>query len=130
MTTLIAVLLAGYVVILILVLALLRAVPIVLALLRAVPTSDWSSPGPNGRASFIHLPLSPQPTGRDRSARDLAVRNQAGAAAANSMRATAWVLGAVVVTLAAWGYLAWLARIPEPWAIELKRSLYCWALVE
>ena len=52
MTTLIAVLLAGYVVILILVLALLRAVPIVLALLRAVPTSDWSSPGPNGRASF------------------------------------------------------------------------------
>jgi len=45
-------------------------------------------------------------------------------------RSTAWGLGAIVVTLATWGYLAWLARVPELWAIELKRSLFGWAVVE
>jgi hypothetical protein len=45
-------------------------------------------------------------------------------------RSTAWGLGAAVVTLATWGYLARLARVPELWAIELKRSLFGWALVE
>ena len=46
-------------------------------------------------------------------------------------RSTAWALGAaVVVTLAFWGYLAWLARIPTPDAIEEKRALFGWAVLQ
>jgi hypothetical protein len=46
-------------------------------------------------------------------------------------RAQAWTLGAaVVVTLGAWGYLAWLGRIPLLWAIEERDALFGWALLE
>ena len=45
-------------------------------------------------------------------------------------RSTAWAVGAVVVTLLAWGGIAWLARIEAPWAIEWKRALFGWAVLE
>jgi hypothetical protein len=45
-------------------------------------------------------------------------------------RSSIGALGAVFVTLAAWGALAWLARQPTPWAVALKRELFPWALLE
>ena len=46
-------------------------------------------------------------------------------------RSTVWALGAaIVITIAFWGYLAWLARIPTPGAIEEKRALFGWAVLE
>ena len=46
-------------------------------------------------------------------------------------RRQAWTLGAAaVVTIALWGYLAWLGRIPRPWAIQQKDALFGWAMLE
>jgi hypothetical protein len=45
-------------------------------------------------------------------------------------RPTVWAVGAVVVTLLTWGGIAYLARIEAPWAIDLKRSLFGWAVLE
>ena len=46
-------------------------------------------------------------------------------------RRQAWTLGAAaVVTIALWGYLAWLGRIPLPWAIQQKDALFGWAMLE
>jgi hypothetical protein len=45
-------------------------------------------------------------------------------------RATIWALGAVIVTAATWGGLAWLAHQPTPWAAAFKRELFPWALLE
>jgi len=45
-------------------------------------------------------------------------------------RSTVWALAAVLLTLLIWGWLAWLARIEEPWAITLKRDLFGWAVLE
>lgn len=45
-------------------------------------------------------------------------------------RSSVFAIGAVLVTLGFWGYLAWLARVPTPDAIALKRSLFGWAVLE
>jgi hypothetical protein len=45
-------------------------------------------------------------------------------------RSTAWAVGAVAVTLLTWGGIAWLARIDALWAVEWKRALFGWAVLE